>query len=149
MTILLPAVAQNLEAAGSSPPPAGPLTGTETILIAEDEPAVRKLLQAALGAKGYRVLQAENGQAALRVCRDHAGPIHLAVVDLVMPEMGGRELARKLVLRYPNLKILYMSGYTDQPLDLEELPDSRKAFLLKPFASEDLLRILRDLLDEA
>ena len=149
MTILLPAMAQVLETAGLAKPSSGPLTGTETILIAEDEPAVRKLLQATLRAKGYQVLEAEDGQAALRVCRDHAGPVHLAVVDLVMPEMGGRDLVRKLVLRYPNLKVLYMSGYTDQPLDLEELPDSRKAFLLKPFASEDLLRILRDLLDEA
>ncbi|MDE3035844.1 MAG: response regulator, partial [Nitrospirota bacterium] len=122
VTILLPEVGQVLDESASQPSAVGPLTGTETILIAEDEPAVRKLLQGALQAKGYRVLEAADGQAALQVCQDHSGPIHLAVIDLVMPGMGGRDLIRRLVPRHPNLKILYMSGYTDQPVDLEDRP---------------------------
>ena len=148
-TILLPAVAKAGDDSGFEKAAAGPLAGTETILIAEDEPAVRKLLHAALSAQGYRVLDAEDGQAALRVCRDHAGAIHLAVVDLVMPTLGGQGLVRQLVPRYPNLKILYMSGYTDHPVDLQELPDVQKAFLQKPFSSEVLLRTVRGLLDES
>jgi len=148
-TILLPAVRQVVDDLGMEKPSDGPLTGTETILLAEDESAVRQVLHAALGAKGYQVLEAENGQAALQVCRDHAGPIHLAIVDLVMPMLGGQGLVRQLAPRYPNLKILYMSGYTDQPVDLQELPDVKKAFLQKPFSSEVLLRTVRGLLDES
>nr|MBI3611829.1 response regulator [Nitrospirota bacterium] len=148
-TILLPAVDQVMEAAATEKSSAGPLTGTETVLIAEDEPAVRKVLHAALRAKGYRVLEAEDGQAALQVCRGYAGPIHLALVDLVMPKLGGHDLVLQLVPRYPNLKIIYMSGYTDQPVDLQALPDVRKAFLQKPFSSEVLLRTVRGLLDES
>ncbi|TAJ09346.1 MAG: response regulator, partial [Nitrospirae bacterium] len=146
-TILLPAVEPAAEAAGPARPATDALTGNETILLAEDEPAVRKVLHAALREKGYRVLEAEGGQAALQACRDYAGPIHLAVVDLVMPAMGGRDLVRQLIPRYPNLKVLYMSGYADQPMDSQELPDSIKAFLQKPFSSEILLRKVRDLLN--
>ncbi len=146
-TILLPAVVQAVDDLGMEKPADGPLMGTETILLAEDEPAVRQVLHAALRAKGYQVLEAEDGQAALQVCRDHAGPIHLAVVDLVMPMLGGQGLVRHLAPRYPNLKILYMSGYTDQPVDLHELPAASKAFLQKPFSSEVLLRAVRGLLD--
>ncbi|MDE3118799.1 MAG: response regulator [Nitrospirota bacterium] len=147
VTILLPEVGQVLDESASQPSAVGPLTGTETILIAEDEPAVRKLLQGALQAKGYRVLEAADGQAALQVCQDHSGPIHLAVIDLVMPGMGGRDLIRRLVPRHPNLKILYMSGYTDQPVDLEDRPDSVKGFLQKPFPPDVLLRAVRERLD--
>ncbi|MDE3035845.1 MAG: response regulator, partial [Nitrospirota bacterium] len=74
-------------------------------------------------------------------------PIHLAVIDLVMPGMGGRDLIRRLVPRHPNLKILYMSGYTDQPVDLEDRPDSVKGFLQKPFPPDVLLRAVRERLD--
>ena len=146
-TILLPAVVQTTDDLGLEKPSDGPLTGSETILLAEDEPAVRQVLQTALRAKGYRVLEAENGQAALRLCQSHVGPVHLAVVDLVMPEMGGRDLVRHLIVRYPNLKVLYMSGYTDQPVDLQEQPDLIKAFLQKPFPPDVLLRAVRELLD--
>ncbi|TAJ09345.1 MAG: response regulator [Nitrospirae bacterium] len=148
-TILLPAVVQAADELSPEKSSTGPLTGTETILIAEDELAVRKVLRAALREKGYRVLEAEDGQAALQVCRDHAGPIHLAVVDLVMPTLGGQALVQRLVPRYPNLKVLYMSGYTDQPVDLRELSDANRAFLQKPFSSDLLLRTVRSLLDES
>lgn len=148
-TILLPAVDQAVAESSPEQPEAGPLTGTETILVAEDEPAVRQVVQAALRSKGYRVLEAEHGRAALTVCRSHGGPIHLAVVDLVMPELGGRDLVRELALRYPNLKVLYMSGYTDQPVELQESPAVRMAFLQKPFSSDLLLRTVQDLLDGA
>nr|MBI3611828.1 response regulator [Nitrospirota bacterium] len=146
-TILLPAVEQAAETAGPERPATDLLTGSDTILLVEDEPEVRKLLAATLRAKGYQVLEAEDGQAALRLCHGHVGPVHLAAVDLVMPEMGGRDLIRHLIVRYPNLKVLYMSGYTDEPVDLQELPDSIKAFMQKPFSSEVLLRTVRDLLD--
>lgn len=148
-TILLPAVDQAVAESSPEQPAAGPLTGTETILLAEDEPAVRQVVQAALRSKGYRVLEAEHGRAALTVCRNHGGPIHLAVVDLVMPELGGRDLVRALAPRYPNLKVLYMSGYTDQPVELQESPAVRMAFLQKPFSSDLLLRTVQDLLDGA
>ncbi|MFM8551583.1 MAG: ATP-binding protein [Nitrospiraceae bacterium] len=148
-TILLPAAKAAGADEGPETPTAGPVTGTETSLLAEDEPAVRAVLQQALRAKGYRVLVAGDGRAALQVCRNHEGPVHLAVVDLVMPELGGRELVQQLLPRYPHLKVLYMSGYTDEPLDLQELPDSIKAFLQKPFASDLLLRTVRTLLDGA
>ncbi|MDE3223883.1 MAG: response regulator [Nitrospirota bacterium] len=148
VTILLPAVDKAMDAVGQDLSSAGPLSGTETILVAEDEPAVRKVLHAALSAKGYRVLEAADGRAALQVCQDRSGPIHLAVVDLVMPGMGGLDLIRHLVPRYPNLKVVYMSGYTDQPVDLQDLPHLAKAFLQKPFSSDVFLRTVRNLLDE-
>jgi CheY-like chemotaxis protein len=144
---LLPAVDAAPETAAAAHPASGQLTGSETVLLVEDEPAVRTVLGVALRDQGYRVLEADNGRAALRLCQDHAGPIHLALVDLIMPEMGGQDLIRQLAPRYPHLKACYISGYTEQPVDLQKLPGVTTRFLQKPFASDALLRTLRELLD--
>jgi two-component system cell cycle sensor histidine kinase/response regulator CckA len=127
--------------------PAGPATGTETILLVEDEEIVRNLTRTVLQRNGYRVLEACHGVEALDVCRQHPGPIHLMVTDVVMPHLNGRDLAQRLARLRPETKVLFMSGYTgflDEPLGL---PEDSAAFLQKPFAPDALARQVRTLLD--
>ncbi|MEJ0000714.1 MAG: response regulator [Verrucomicrobiota bacterium] len=125
-------------------PPANP-RGTETLLIVEDEPAVRLLAQGVLKAQGYDVLVALNGQDALRVAREHTGPrIALVLTDLVMPHMGGRALAEGLRKTDPQLRILFTSGYTEEAA---AGPGESIDFLPKPYSPVDLLRKIREMLN--
>jgi signal transduction histidine kinase len=127
----------------------GPLPrGTETLLVVEDEPAVRHLARNVLEAQGYEVLRAANGQHALQVARDHNGsPIRLVVTDVIMPQMGGKVMAEWLKSTYPDLKILFTSGYTDDAIAQHGVLDPGMAFLPKPYTPETLTRKVREMLD--
>ncbi|HXV42230.1 MAG TPA: ATP-binding protein, partial [Anaerolineae bacterium] len=120
--------------------------GTETILLAEDEAAVRDLAARALRQQGYTVLEAATGKEALRLAQLEK-EIHLLVTDMVMPQMAGTELADRLKTARPSLKVLFMSGYTDSKIIRYGLPHSGIAFLQKPFSAQRLIRKVRDMLD--
>ncbi len=146
--IYLPAVLE----AGEAPPEADlpghvETRGTETILVLEDEPALRKLVQALLGQQGYTILEAATSEQALRHCEGHEGTIHLLVTDVVMPGMSGRQLAERAVQCRPDMKVLYMSGYTADAIAHHGVLDAGVAFLQKPFSSESLLQKVREVLN--
>lgn len=145
--IYLPRVHEAVQAAESPEPQAASLLGSETVLVVEDDEAVRPLVRGVLHSKGYTVLEASRGEEALAVCNQHPGPIHLLLTDVVMPQMNGRELAERLVPLHPEIKVLYMSGYTDDAVVLHGVLDSGAAFLQKPFTPEALARKVRDVLD--
>ncbi|MCU0595307.1 MAG: transporter substrate-binding domain-containing protein [Desulfobacterota bacterium] len=123
--------------------------GTETILIVEDEPMVRNLAVKVLDRYGYHVLSAENGREALESSRGHGGPIHLMLTDVVMPGMSGRELVEMLREVRPEMKVLYMSGYTDDAIVCHGILEKGIAFIQKPFTPEDMARKVREVLEEA
>jgi CheY-like chemotaxis protein len=127
-------------------PDAGPLpSGSETILLVEDEAAVRELTREILEASGYKVLEAEDAEAAARLCRQ-PGSIDLLLTDVVMPRIGGRELSLRLGALRPGLKVLFMSGHTDDEVLRQGVAEGA-AFLQKPFGPEALVRKVRELLD--
>ena len=121
--------------------------GSETVLVVEDENLVRKLLRTILESRGYFVLDAQGGEEAFRVCRSHIGPIHVLVTDVVMPKMKGNEVADRLRSIYPEVKVLYVSGYTANTIDQIEVLGTVIQFLQKPFAPVDLVNKVRELLD--
>jgi PAS domain S-box-containing protein len=122
--------------------------GSETILLVEDEAGVRMLARTVLEAKGYTVLEARHSEEALALSGQHAGPIHLMVSDVVMPGMSGRELAERVKSARPNMKVLYVSGYTDDAVVRHGVLESGTAFLQKPFTPNALARKVRETLDE-
>jgi len=125
-----------------------PPRGTETLLIVEDEPAVRLLAQGVLKSLGYDVLVALNGQDALRVTREHEGPrIALVIADVVMPRMGGAEMAEWLRSLDPQLKIIFSSGYTEDAIAAAGMSSSGIDFLPKPYTPLALARKVREMLD--
>lgn len=124
----------------------GQVTGSESLLVVEDERGVRQVLCAALRSKGYDVLEAKDGREALDLCRSRQAPVHLLVADLVMPGMGGDELARQVVDLYPAVKILFISGYSEGTVNTR-VPGLASDFLKKPFSPDTLLRKVRSLLD--
>ncbi|HKP96878.1 MAG TPA: PAS domain S-box protein [Fibrobacteria bacterium] len=126
---------------------AGRPGGHETVLVVEDEEAVRKLITEVLAGAGYAVVPAENGVAALRAAETHAGRIDLLLTDLVMGEMGGRELAEKIQARMPWIRLIYMSGYTDDTAVRHGILEARTEFLQKPFSAASLLQRVRGVLD--
>jgi signal transduction histidine kinase len=130
-------------------PPAMPAisNGSETILLVEDQEQVRVIVHAILGKHGYRVLAAENAGEALLLCERHAEPIHLLLTDVVMPHMSGPELARRLLASRPDMKILCMSGYTDDSIIRHGLVEADFAYLQKPVTPASLARKVREVLD--
>jgi signal transduction histidine kinase len=129
-------------------PAAAPLPrGTETILIAEDEMLVRDFMVRALETQGYRILQAGNGSEALHVEAGFGEPIDLLVTDMVMPQIGGKQLAEQLLTRRPGIKVLYTSGYVDDSVVLDNALHRSEAFLHKPVSAANLVRKVRALLD--
>ena len=121
--------------------------GSETILLVEDDDSVRKLAEAVFLEHGYSVLSAKDGQEALRVMRRHPDEIRLVISDIVMPRMGGVELAKRVRVTNPELPVLLMSGYVDDERTggseiLSELP-----IIAKPFSPSALLRLVRDIID--
>jgi CheY-like chemotaxis protein len=118
----------------------------ETLLLAEDEPAVRSLVRQVLEAAGYRVLEAASGEEALRVAERHGGRIELLITDVVMPNMNGRELAQVLRTRRAETRVLYMSGHTEDVVVKKEVIETGSNFLAKPFGPDDLLREVREAL---
>ena len=145
--VYLPRVEEEAEAVESRAPPSGSLSGTETLLLVEDEDAVRALTREILQMGGYTVLEAGNGAEALRLCERHGGPVHLLVTDVVMPEVGGRELADRLTALRPGLKVLYLSGYADDAVVRHGVLGSEVAFLQKPFSIDALARKVREVLN--
>jgi len=122
-------------------------TGHETILVVEDSEAVRTFAQETLETQGYTVLAAPDGEAALQVAAAYSGPIQLLLTDLILPHLNGRLLAEQLNQAYPDLKILFMSGYTDNTLDRTGLNQDKVNFLQKPFSSIILAQRVRQILD--
>jgi PAS domain S-box-containing protein len=120
--------------------------GSETILVVEDQDGLRTLMCEILGRNGYTVLPAENGREALILAAKYSGKIDLMITDLIMPKMGGREVAEGLPSSHPEAKILYMSGYAE---DLHELLALGHAFIEKPFFPDALLRKVREVFDQS
>ncbi len=121
--------------------------GTETILVAEDEEAIRKVATRALEAAGYRVLSAASAGDALHTSAHHAGTIHLLLTDMVMPRMSGRALAQEIEKTRPTIKVLYMSGYADNAFVHNGVVDEGTHFIAKPFTTTDLAHKVREVLD--
>jgi PAS domain S-box-containing protein len=121
--------------------------GSETVLIVEDEDAVRHIVRRVLEAQGYEILEARDGNDALRICAQRGDRIDLVLSDVIMPGMGGRELSRALATTHPALPILFMSGYNEEGELSEADGDVRAELLAKPFTSETLARHVREALD--
>jgi hypothetical protein len=121
--------------------------GTETLLLVEDEAAVRASVRRLLEWHGYTVLEARNGEDALRVYEANESGIDLVLTDLVMPEMGGHELIERLRARDPSLRVLFMSGYTERDFTNNGSMPPGTGFVEKPFTVETLMRRLREVLD--
>jgi two-component system, cell cycle sensor histidine kinase and response regulator CckA len=121
--------------------------GTETVLVVEDEAAVRNLLRRVLQSCGYTILEAQDGKEALEIAQRHAGRIDLLVTDLVMPKMSGRELAERLTQARPGMRTLMMSGYSNDVVIRQGALQASVAFLQKPFSPIDLARKVREILD--
>ena len=138
------ALAATARAVSNEPMP----RGTETLLLVEDEPSVRHLARDVLKALGYEVLAASNGQEGLQVAREHKGtPIRLVVTDVVMPLMGGKVMAEWLKTSYPDLKVLFTSGYTDEIIARIGALETGVDFLPKPYTPATLTRKVREMLD--
>ena len=147
--IYLPRVDERAErAAAQAQATASELGGTETILLVEDEEGVRGLTRQLLQRHGYTVLEAEHGQDALLLCERYSGPIHLLLTDVVLAaQMSGRELVERLAPLRREMKVLYMSGYSDEAIVHHGVLAPGTAFLQKPFTTEILMRKLREVLD--
>ncbi len=145
--IHLPRVLQAVEAVAPAKPRVGPATGSETVLVVEDEDALRALVCKMLREKGYTVLEASRGGDALEISSRREGPIHLMLTDVVMPGMNGRELAVRLAAVHPETLVLFMSGYTDDAVIDRGVAVSGQCFLQKPFKPEALARKVREVLD--
>jgi PAS domain S-box-containing protein len=152
VTVYLPAVTEAPlpEAPGGSR--AVPPTGSETVLLVEDDDLVRGPIAKGLRLAGYAVLVAADPAEALQVAEERGKPIHLLVTDVVMPQMNGRDLARRVTALHPRIKVLYMSGYAADILHSSresDTDDPTRAFLQKPFTLDELARTVRDVLDGA
>jgi len=121
--------------------------GSETILLVEDDPGVRELVIAMLSSQGYTVLVADHLSEVESVCEKHSGNIHLLLSDMVLPKTSGREIAKRVGTLRPGVKILFMSGYTDDALIRGNGLDSSSAFLQKPFSKTALALKVREVLD--
>ncbi len=147
--IYLPRVGAPAEEIQSHRPAMAPPRGTETILLVEDEDMVRALVHEVLTRSGYTILGARNGGEAILACERHAGPIHLLVTDLVMPGMNGIDLAKRLAPLRPEMKTIYMSGYSDHALLQGDLLTASAAFVQKPFAIGAFALKVREVLDSS
>ena len=146
-TIYLPTVTAEHSSAVKTDPVVGQSSGSETVLIVEDQDSVRAVMKAVLTRSGYKVLEAEGGPAALELSRGLADPIHLLLTDVVMPRMSGRELAQVMKAECPNLRVLYTSGYTDDAVLRHGILQPNVAFLHKPFTAAGLSQKVRQVLD--
>jgi PAS domain S-box-containing protein len=146
-TIYLPRISGPLPAVAAAPRPTAS-TGTETILVVEDEAALRMLATRMLRSAGYTVLEAANAEAALLLVQRQKQPVHVLLTDVVMPGLSGRELATQLAGIRPELKVLYTSGYTDDAIFRHGVLDAGAQFIGKPYTKSGLLARLRSLLDD-
>jgi two-component system cell cycle sensor histidine kinase/response regulator CckA len=144
--IYLPQVEDPTDSAGTVTTARAETGGSETVLLVEDEESVRQLVRETLESKGYTVIEAENGEAGLRVAQEHSGPIHMVISDVVMPGMSGRELVKRLAETRPETKVLYLSGYTEDAIIHQGVLEPGTAFLQKPFTLQTLSRKVREVL---
>jgi signal transduction histidine kinase/CheY-like chemotaxis protein len=121
--------------------------GHETVLLAEDDAQLRALVRRCLVSRGYIVLEAKHGEEALEIAQNHAGPIHLLLTDVVMPNTSGRALAERLMVDRPDMRVLFMSGHSDEAVARHGVLTSTSAFLQKPVLPDALGRIVREVLD--
>jgi two-component system cell cycle sensor histidine kinase/response regulator CckA len=145
--IYLPLVEEVTQPVAAISPGAPLAGGSETILLVEDEEGVRDLARRILELKGYKVITASNPTEAAQVCGRHEGPIHLLLTDVIMPTMSGRQLAEHVAFLRPELKVLYMSGYTDNAIVPHGILEEGVQFLQKPFAPNLLIRRVREALE--
>ena len=145
--VYLPRVDEPAEPAAAATATAEPRGGTETVLVVEDAASVRMVTRQVLERFGYVVLEAPNGETALRLAAKHHGPIHLLLTDVVMPGLSGRQLAEQLAELRPDMKVLYASGYADHAIVHHGILESGIAYLQKPFTPEALGRRVRQVLD--
>ncbi len=145
--VFLPRVDLELTTDRPQPAEGGKRKGTETILVVEDEGPVRKLATRILTRSGYDVLEAGEVERAVTICDEHKGAIHLLLTDVVMPRMSGRQLADRILSKRPGMKVLYMSGYTEDEVVHHGVTELGAGFLQKPFAPDDLVRRVRSVLD--
>ena len=142
--VYLPKVERGVEAEEKERTCVEDLGGSETVLIVEDDDSLRNLAEKALQQQGYRTLVAENGEDALEVSKEYEGSIDLMITDVVMPKMGGKEAADRLQPLYPQMKVIYMSGYTDNAIVRHGVLRPGLNFLEKPFTPEGLARKVRE-----
>jgi PAS domain S-box-containing protein len=145
--IYLPRTAECREPGAANQASGGLPGGWETILLVEDDEAVRTLGRAILTSQGYTVVEARDGTEALRIAADYPGPIHLLLTDVVMPKLSGREMAEGFLPLRPETRVLYMSGYTDDTILRHGIMVKAVAFLRKPFSQATLTQKVRALLD--
>jgi CheY-like chemotaxis protein len=143
--IYLPLTEGKAETHAATPPDMA-CGGSETILLVEDEESVRQLVRETLSAKGYKVIEGENGEAGMAAAARHKGKIDLVITDVVMPGMGGREMVKQLTAERPETKVLYLSGYTEDAIISNGSIESGTAFLQKPFTLQNLTRKVREVL---
>jgi DNA-binding NtrC family response regulator len=141
-TVFLPAASAAAGAATRTGEQAKIRTGTETVLLVDDEPALRNAVRRILEQNGYKVTVAADGLEALKTGHDHQEGFDLLVTDIALPRMRGTELARKLMERHPQMRVLYMSGYSE-----EKVPPDAAHFIPKPFRREALIRKIREVLE--
>lgn len=122
--------------------------GNETVLLVEDESGVRDLIRQILVLQGYQVLEASDAETALRISQQHKEQIQLLITDVIMPGMGGREMAEQLAKQHPEVKVLFISGYTDEAVTPQGILEKGRAFLQKPFNRQSLLQKVREVLEQ-
>jgi len=146
--VYLPKVKGDVKEEEIEQTPVEHLDGSETVLIVEDDDSLRKLTRTVLKQRGYKILEAENGEDALRISKEHEGTIDLMITDVVMPKMSGKETAERLQPLYPQMRVIYMSGYTDNAIFHHGVLAPGLNFLEKPFSLEGLARKVREVLDK-
>lgn len=145
--IYLPRHKANTEQSEKESHAAPNMHGHETLLVVEDEPSILDMVKIILDGLGYDVLTASSPGEAIRVAKEHFGKIHLLITDVVMPEMNGRDLAKELVSHYPEMRLLYMSGYAGDIVSLHGVLVERVNFIQKPFSRQTLATKVREALD--
>jgi nitrogen-specific signal transduction histidine kinase/CheY-like chemotaxis protein len=146
-TVLLPRAAESLQTEKAAGPPAVETSHTETILLVEDDALVREFLCDLLEGLGYRVLTAASGEQAIQLCETGKEPVHVLLTDVVIPDMSGRVLAERAAALRPEMRVLFMSGYTDDVMLRHGVSEASAAFLQKPFRSNVLASKIREVLD--
>ncbi len=144
--VYLPRVEDSTEEASPAKSPQNEAGGCETVLLVEDEESVRELVRVTLTSRGYNVLEAEDGERGLRIAESHKEHIHILITDVVMPGIGGRELAKKLLIMRPGISVLYLSGYTEDAVVTPGALGPGTGFLQKPFTLQNLAKKVREVL---
>jgi len=144
--VYLPRVEEAAEQQSPVKPQPNEPDGSETVLLVEDEESVRELVRLTLVSRGYKVLEAENGESGLQIAEEFKDQIHILITDVVMPGIGGRELAKKLLALRPGTSVLFLSGYTEDAVITQGVAGPAVAFLQKPFTLQNLAKKVREVL---